>query len=68
MTTASQTMQPDEASQAIAAKPQVKQTTKPRSRSLSNIFSKTLIYLTLIILGITWIFPLDLDGHLGAQG
>jgi multiple sugar transport system permease protein len=46
------------ASQSIAGQPQVQQTAKPRSHALSNAISKTMIYITLIILGITWIFPL----------
>ena len=56
------------ASQTLASKPQAQQMAQPRSRAFSKALSKTLIYLTLIILGITWIFPLYLDGHLGAQG
>ena len=46
------------ASQTVAGKTQTKQTTKPRSQSFSKAFNLALVYLTLIILGITWIFPL----------
>jgi ABC-type glycerol-3-phosphate transport system permease component len=51
VTTASQTL-----SEKPADKPQAGQTTQSRSWALSKIVTKTLIYLTLIILGITWIY------------
>jgi multiple sugar transport system permease protein len=46
------------ASQAVAGKPQVQEAAKPRSRAVSHAVTQSLIYLTLIILAITWIFPL----------
>jgi multiple sugar transport system permease protein len=46
------------ASQTVAGQPQVQQVTRPQSRVLSRAISKSLLYLTLIILAITWIFPL----------
>ncbi len=46
------------ASQTVAGKTQTQQTTKPRSQSFTKAFNLALVYLTLIILGITWIFPL----------
>ena len=46
------------ASQTVARKPQVQQATKPRSQSFAKGFNLGLIYLALIVLGITWIFPL----------
>jgi ABC-type glycerol-3-phosphate transport system permease component len=46
------------ASQSVPRPTQAQPTTKPRSQSLSKKLSLGLIYLTLIILGITWIFPL----------
>jgi ABC-type glycerol-3-phosphate transport system permease component len=46
------------ASQTVAGKPQVQQVTRPRSLVFSRAITQSLLYLTLIILAITWIFPL----------
>jgi len=46
------------ASRTVSARPQVEQHTRYRSHSLSKRMTNALIYLTLIVLGITWIFPL----------
>ena len=40
------------------SKPQIQQPAKSGSISLSKLLSRFLIYTTLIVLGITWIFPL----------
>jgi len=46
------------ASQTVAGKTQVQQPSKARSQSLGNTISKFAIYTLLIVLSITWIFPL----------
>ncbi len=46
------------ASQTVSTKPQLRQPARSKSLSLSKVFSQFLIYMTLILLGITWIFPL----------
>jgi multiple sugar transport system permease protein len=46
------------ASQTVAAQPQVQQVTRSRSRVISRAITQSFLYLTLIILAITWIFPL----------
>ena len=46
------------ASQTVAANPHVQTGAKPRSRTVSHRITQALLYLVLIILGITWIFPL----------
>jgi ABC-type sulfate transport system permease component len=46
------------ASQTVGSKPQIQQPAKSGSISLSKLLSRFLIYTTLIVLGITWIFPL----------
>ena len=45
-------------SQTVSGKPHVQQPAKSSSLSASKVFSRILIYGTLILLGITWIFPL----------
>ncbi len=46
------------ASQTVAGKPQVQQASKTHSQSVSNVISKFAIYTLLIVLCLTWIFPL----------
>jgi len=46
------------ASQTVASKPQIQQPAKSGSLSASKLLSRFLVYTTLIVLGITWIFPL----------
>ncbi len=46
------------ASQTVAGKTQVQQPSKTRSQSFGNTLSKFAIYTLLIVLSITWIFPL----------
>jgi len=46
------------ASQTVGSKPQIQQPAKSGSLSASKLVSRFLIYTTLIVLGITWIFPL----------
>lgn len=46
------------ASQTVSARPQVEHHTRYRSQTVSRRVTTALIYLTLIVLGITWIFPL----------
>ena len=46
------------ASQTVAGKPQVQQASKTHSQSVSNVISKFTIYTLLIVLCVTWIFPL----------
>ena len=46
------------ASQTVASKPQIQQPAKSGSLSASKLISRFLVYTTLIVLGITWIFPL----------
>jgi ABC-type glycerol-3-phosphate transport system permease component len=46
------------ASQTVAGNPPVQTVAKPRSRTVSHAITQAFLYLVLIILGITWIFPL----------
>lgn len=46
------------ASQGVAGKTQVQQPSKTRTQSFGNTIGKFAVYTTLIILSITWIFPL----------
>jgi ABC-type glycerol-3-phosphate transport system permease component len=46
------------ASQTVSARPQVDHHIRHRSQTFSKRVTAALIYLTLIVLGITWIFPL----------
>lgn len=46
------------ASQTVAGNPPVQTAAKPRSRTVSHRITQASLYLVLIILGITWIFPL----------
>lgn len=46
------------ASQTVSTRPQAQPQTHHRSQAFSRRMTKVLIYVTLIILGITWIFPL----------
>jgi ABC-type glycerol-3-phosphate transport system permease component len=46
------------ASQTVAGNPPVQTMAKPRSRTVSHAITQAFLYLVLIILGITWIFPL----------
>jgi len=45
-------------SQTVASKPQVQQPSRTRSQSASNVVGKVSIYTLLVVLCITWIFPL----------
>jgi ABC-type glycerol-3-phosphate transport system permease component len=46
------------ASHTVASKQQVNQKAKPRSQAFEKTVTSSLIYLTLIVLSLTWIFPL----------